>query len=96
MLHDISCHKVSTWRAWLITPRAAKGIEDLPLTVQHRIQAIVVRMADWPNVSGAKPLRNELSGRRRVRTGDYRVQFFVRGGIVYIEKVGHRDGFCDE
>lgn len=53
-------------------------------------------MADWPNVSGAKPLRNELSGRRRVRTGDYRVQFFVRGGIVYIEKVGHRDGFCDE
>jgi mRNA-degrading endonuclease RelE of RelBE toxin-antitoxin system len=31
-----------------------------------------------------------------MRTGDYRVQFHVRGDVVTVEKIGHRDGFYDE
>jgi mRNA-degrading endonuclease RelE of RelBE toxin-antitoxin system len=50
----------------------------------------------WPAVSGAKPLRGDLAGHYRVRTGDYRVQFYLDGDTVVIEKVAHRDGFYEE
>ena len=59
--------------------------------------AIVHRLESWPDVSGAKPLRGDLAGHYRVRTGDYRVQFHLSGrDTLIIEKVGHRDGFYDE
>ncbi len=83
-----------------ITPEAASQIEDLPYDIQDRVAVIVVRLAAWPDVSGAKPLRGDLKGQYRIRTGDYRVQFSVgRSGrkvIVVVRKVGHRDGFYDE
>jgi mRNA-degrading endonuclease RelE of RelBE toxin-antitoxin system len=41
-------------------------------------------------------LRGELAGHYRLRTGDYRVKFFVTGDVVTVEKIGHRDGFYDE
>jgi len=31
-----------------------------------------------------------------MRTGDYRVQFRIRGETVTVEKIGHRDGFYEE
>ena len=54
---------------------------------------IVGRLAKWPEVSGAKPLRGNLAGHYRIRTGDYRLQFRVEGDEVIIEQVGHRDRF---
>jgi mRNA-degrading endonuclease RelE of RelBE toxin-antitoxin system len=53
-------------------------------------------LQQWPSVSGAKPLRGELAGRYRLRTGDYRIQFRVAGDRVTVEKIGHRDGFYGE
>ena len=47
-------------------------------------------------MSGAKPLRGELAGRYRLRTGDYRIQFHVAADVVTVEKIGHRDGFYEE
>jgi mRNA-degrading endonuclease RelE of RelBE toxin-antitoxin system len=47
-------------------------------------------------VSGAKPLSGNLPGKHRIHTGDYRVQFSVRGNIVVIERIGHRDGFYED
>jgi mRNA-degrading endonuclease RelE of RelBE toxin-antitoxin system len=47
-------------------------------------------------VSGVKPLTGNLAGRFRMRTGDYRVQFYIEGERVIVEKVGHRDGFYGE
>ena len=47
-------------------------------------------MAD---VSGAKPLSGELAGRYRLRTGDYRVEFYAESENVIVKKIGHRDGF---
>ena len=64
------------------------------LAIRERVLAIVQRLAKWPEV-GAKPLRGELAGDYRVRTGDYRVQFYLAGETLVIEKVGHRDGFYD-
>ncbi len=68
----------------------------LPRPIQARVTRIFARLAHWPNVSGAKPLRGNLAGWHRIRTGDYRVQFQVRGGLVIVEKIGHRDGFYED
>jgi mRNA-degrading endonuclease RelE of RelBE toxin-antitoxin system len=82
------------------TAAAARQFEALPLPIKQRVEKIVVRLAGWPAFSGAKPLRGELAGQYRVRTGDYPVQFRVGGSgqlsIVTIVKIGHRDGFYEE
>ena len=77
----------------VMTPAAAKQADALPLLIRLCVLRVVERLIGWPNVSGAKPLRGNLAGQFRVRTGDYRVQFYVSGDTVTIVKVGHRDGF---
>lgn len=79
-----------------ITAEAARELERMPLPIQTRMAKIFERLEAWPDVSGAKPLRGSPSGRFRLRTGDYRVQVQARGGALYVEKVGHRDGFYEE
>ncbi len=56
---------------------------------------LLERLEKWPDVSGAKPLRGNLAGRYRLRTGDFRMQFQVVNNIVIIEQIGHRDGFYE-
>ena len=90
----------------LISEQAQEHFEALPKLIQVRMEKIFVRLQNWPDISGAKPLRGELAGRYRIRTGDYRIQFQVRASdsksepiadhVVVIEKVGHRDGFYNE
>jgi mRNA-degrading endonuclease RelE of RelBE toxin-antitoxin system len=75
---------------------AARQLGDLPKPLKARIVELLVRLAEWPEVSGAKPLRGNLAGRYRLRTGDYRLQFRIEAGQVIVERVGHRDGFYDE
>jgi mRNA-degrading endonuclease RelE of RelBE toxin-antitoxin system len=79
-----------------LTPTAAAELEQLPAVIQIRVSTVIRRLRDWPAVSGAKPLRHGLAGRYRIRTGDYRIQFFLRGQVLMIEKIGHRDGFYEE
>lgn len=56
-------------------------------------------VATWPELRYL-PMRAGLAGRFRIRTGDYRVLFSVRGrgesALVTIERIGHRDGFYEE
>ncbi len=78
-----------------LTPDALRQFADLPRSIQPRVDRIFARLADWPEVSGAKPLSGNLAGHWRMRTGDYRVQFRVSGNTVHVEKVGHRDRFYD-
>ena len=75
---------------------AAKQLGKLPKPIKSRMIELIARLADWPQVSGAKPLTGKLAGHFRLRTGDYRMQFRVVSGTVVIEQVGHRDGFYDE
>ena len=74
----------------------AAEYDRLPRSIKIRMDAILKRLVDWPNISGAKPLRHSLAGHFRMRSGDYRIQFYVRGNVVIIEKSGHRDGFYEE
>lgn len=75
---------------------AAKELGELPKPIKARIVELLARLADWPNVSGAKPLTGNLAGKYRLRTGDYRLQFRVDRGTIVVEQVGHRDGFYGE
>ena len=74
---------------------AADQFAKLPERIKSRVTGIIERLGYWPEVSGAKPLRGELAGHFRIRTGDYRVQFRVQGEEVVIEQIGHRDGFYE-
>ena len=79
-----------------VTPEATQQLERLDNPIHARVLKLLVRLERWPDVSGAKPLRGELAGQYRLRTGDYRVQFRVAGDVVTVEKIGHRDGFYEE
>lgn len=75
---------------------AVQQLAGLPNVVLARLANIARRLENWPDVSGAKPLRGDLAGHYRIRTGDYRVQFRVVGDEVIIERIGHRDGFYED
>jgi mRNA-degrading endonuclease RelE of RelBE toxin-antitoxin system len=79
-----------------VSPDAARQLESLPRPIQVRIVHLFDRLRQWPNISGAKPLRGGLAGRYRLRTGDYRLQFRVQGDEVHVEKLGNRDRFYEE
>jgi len=79
-----------------LTPEAAAELDALSEPIHGRVLRILERLALWPALSGAKPLRGSLVGHFRVRAGDYRVQFRVEGRTVIVERIGHRDGFYDE
>ncbi|MBN1343224.1 MAG: type II toxin-antitoxin system RelE/ParE family toxin [Phycisphaerae bacterium] len=78
-----------------LTREAARDLEGLPLVIHTRVLTLLERLTKWPTVSGAKPLSGPLAGRYRLRTGDYRVQFHVKGEAVVVEKIGHRDRFYE-
>jgi mRNA-degrading endonuclease RelE of RelBE toxin-antitoxin system len=79
----------------LITAPALEDLAEMSPTLRKRMEGLFTRLGDWPDVSGAKPLRWALAGRWRLRTGDYRVQFRIDGTDVIVEKVGHRDRFYE-
>ncbi len=82
-----------------ITAEARAQFESLPLGIKARVARVFDRLAARPDVSGPKPLRGELAGQFRVRTGDHRVQFAASGrnesATVVVVRMGHRDGFYE-
>jgi mRNA-degrading endonuclease RelE of RelBE toxin-antitoxin system len=68
----------------------------LPKTIKTRAFHMMERLKQWPAVSGAKPLRHDLAGKFRLRTGDYRLQFHVEDQEIVVERIGHRAGFYEE
>ena len=79
-----------------LTPEAAEQAERLPKVIHKRVLALVERLQDWPMVSGAKPLRGDLAGFYRLRTGDYRLRFRVKAQRVIVDKIGHRSEFYED
>jgi mRNA-degrading endonuclease RelE of RelBE toxin-antitoxin system len=59
----------------LLTPQAQKQFDALPMVIKERMRILFRRLANWPNVSGAKTLSGNLAGWYRMRTGDYRLRF---------------------
>jgi mRNA interferase RelE/StbE len=78
-----------------LTTEASQQVNTLPQPIRRRLLEIYERLARWPDVSGAKPLRGNLAGNYRIRTGDYRIVFAVKGGEVIIWKIGNRGGIYD-
>ena len=73
-----------------LTPEAVQQEALLPKRIRVRIYELVRRLESWPNVSGVKPLKHELKGAFRVRTGDYRVVFKVQGEVVLVFRIENR------
>jgi mRNA-degrading endonuclease RelE of RelBE toxin-antitoxin system len=73
-----------------LTAEAIEQYGELPRSIQPRVDKIILRLAKWPNVSGAKPLTAGLAGSFRIRTGDYRIVFRVSGEKVTVWKIGDR------
>jgi mRNA-degrading endonuclease RelE of RelBE toxin-antitoxin system/DNA-binding XRE family transcriptional regulator len=76
-----------------LTPEARRDFNDLPTRIVTRMRRLIVRLRHWPHVSGVKRLRGELSGKYRLRTGDYRLQFRVERRRVFVRvKRRSKDG----
>lgn len=80
----------------VLGPGARVELEALPVGIHARVVRVLDRLERWPDVSGAKPLRGNLAGQFRLRTGDYRIQVKPVGQVVLVLKIGHRDGFYDD
>ena len=56
---------------------AREQLSELPRPIALRMAKLLTRLSQWPKVSGVKYLRGDLTGKCRLRTGDYRLQFHV-------------------
>jgi mRNA-degrading endonuclease RelE of RelBE toxin-antitoxin system len=56
----------------------------------RRINDALERLAEWPNVSGAKPLRGNLKGCIRLRCGDWRIVLRPVGDDLIIIAIDNR------
>ena len=80
----------------VVTPEALEQLARLPRVIRERIGKLFQRLAAWPAVSGIKALSGDPAGWYRLRTGDYRVRFLVKGETVIVDKVGHRSEFYED
>jgi mRNA-degrading endonuclease RelE of RelBE toxin-antitoxin system len=61
-----------------VLSEAREQLSELPRLIALRMEKLLTRLSQWPNVSGVKHLRGDLAGTCRLRTGDYRLQFRVQ------------------
>jgi mRNA-degrading endonuclease RelE of RelBE toxin-antitoxin system len=47
-------------------------------------------------LAGVKPLAGNLAGWYRIRTGDYRIRFYVQGDVIVVDQIGHRRDFYED
>jgi mRNA interferase RelE/StbE len=73
-----------------ITQAALTELTALHEPILSRVNRAMERLAAWPDVSGAKPLRGQLKGRYRVRAGDWRIIFTVTGDVVIVTRIANR------
>src|SRR5580704_7199974 len=61
-----------------LSSEARDQLSELPRLIVLRMEKLLTRLKNWPQVSGVKRLAGALAGHYRLRTGDYRLQFFVQ------------------
>jgi mRNA interferase RelE/StbE len=76
--------------AVLLAKDAQTDFDNLPATIQARVNRVIERLGHWPDVSGAKPLRGEWVGHFRIRTGDWRVLFRPITPVLLVVRIKHR------
>jgi mRNA interferase RelE/StbE len=80
----------------LLTPDGQRDFDELPATIQARVLRVIERLRDWPEISGAKPLRKEWSGHHRIRTGDWRIVFRVVTPKLIVVRIQHRSAVYED
>jgi mRNA-degrading endonuclease RelE of RelBE toxin-antitoxin system len=63
-------------------------LDRLPKAIHDRVLRLLERSKNWPAVSGAKALSGNLTDWYRLRTGDYRLRFFIREETVIVDQIG--------
>jgi len=82
----------------MLTEAAREELFQLPRSIQTRVEKVLVRLGQWPEVSGSKWLTGDWKGRARIRTGDYRVIFHPdeAGNRIIVDRIAHRrDVYAD-
>jgi mRNA-degrading endonuclease RelE of RelBE toxin-antitoxin system len=79
-----------------LTHEANKQAQRLPAAILERVRKLIGRLERWPTVSGVKALSGNLAGWYRLRTGDYRLRFYVKGDRIIVDKIGHRSEFYED
>lgn len=68
----------------------SKDIPDLPKTMRLKIKRAIEERLMVDPIGFGKPLQYSLKGSRRLRVGDYRVMYQVKGKKVIISAIKHR------
>lgn len=71
------------------TSEAQKDMIRLPLVMKYRLDSVLQRLENWPDVSGIKWLTGSLAGHCRIRMGDWRLIFRV-DRVITIVRIQHR------
>lgn len=74
----------------LFSDEAIEQVGKLTNPILARVQAVLERLEEWPQVSGAKPLRGTLKGHYRLRTGDWRIVIRPAGDDVWVVRIDNR------
>jgi mRNA interferase RelE/StbE len=71
---------------------AIKELEQLPHQAAKRISKVIDELSENPRPAGSKKLQGQKEVLWRVRSGDYRVVYFIEDviHIVEIRRIGHR------
>jgi len=78
-----------------LTPDAVSGFGKAPTGMIRRLNDALERLEKWPDVSGAKPLRGNLKGCFRLRSGDGRIVFRPAGDDVLVIAIDNRRDVYD-
>lgn len=73
-----------------LTAEAARQLNEMTSPMVNRVQGLLEKLEQWPAVSGAKPLRGSLKGNWRLRTGNWRIVFKVKGDRVQVWAIDNR------
>lgn len=71
------------------TSEAHKDMIRLPLVMKYRLDSLLQRLENWPDVSGVKWLTGSLAGHGRIRMSDWRLIFRV-DRVITIVRIQHR------
>ena len=71
-------------------PNIPQDIAAIPVNMRERIRRAIENRLLIDPVGYGLPLRKSLRGYRKLRAGDYRVNYRIDGEKVIILKIGHR------
>ena len=78
----------------LLTRAAEKGLDALPRPLFLRVKRELLALAENPHPVDCKALKGKHKGLHRVRLGDYRIIYEVKGTelVIVVVKIATRGG----